>query len=85
MNKLIQAIEKVDVENVNEVNKLLRNIHIDALYFRRTGNLRELRLLADTLSYFASINSIEVNQSWVKQKYRKGLGSLAKLCKELHG
>jgi predicted translin family RNA/ssDNA-binding protein len=81
MNKLIEAIENIDVDKISEVNKLLRNIHSDILYFHRIKNVKELRSLADLLY---SINSNEVDQSWSKRKYYKELKNLGNVCRSLY-
>jgi hypothetical protein len=83
MKKLNDALDNVDVKSVWQVNKLLRNLHSDALYFKRIGRLQEVDRLAQVLANFVSINQTGLYHNLGKQRYIKGLESIIQLCKTL--
>lgn len=87
MNKLIQALDRVDLENVGKVNRTIGSVRSDILYFARTGKKRGVRDIGNVLTNYLSINQSQFNQNQAmrlgKRRFFEGLKSLVRLCNEL--
>lgn len=87
MKKLIKALEQVDFEDIGSVNRVLRGIRSDILYFNRIKKRYVVDDICNILTNYLSTNQYELYQnqenSYSRQKFYQELIRLNKMCNEL--
>ena len=87
MNKLTKSLDNIDVEDIWKVNRVLKNIHSDIMFFSKLNRKKDIHFIKSVLIKYLSINENQFHQEQdlhnSKHRLCKELRSLIRFCDEV--